>query len=332
MKRTHEVKAGAKLLRSAIAEMFGVSVSVAQSLELCAKQANFKNWDTYASQLTNSSISVLKPDVQKPVNSSKPELTDAPSLDDLGVEVEIIDALFPNQRLVCFAGSSEHGYSKLVPATMNGLINGDGRSHPKIATVELSAEYSFQNTNCSSTTMSRCFVPHDVSTFAEGIRGASRRGVDVILVGETRDTNAVEAILEAAQTGIAVYINVVADSVSDLFSRLVKMFPSTERHRLLNEVVASMHLVVYERMVPSVKGDMNIILREYLVLDQFVRGQILANTVLEDAIRCIDGLVEKHGQTILMAATKSFEAGLISFDSLKDLTQEYKIKSIASRR
>lgn len=246
-----------------------------------------------------------------------------PGLDEMGIEPEIVEALYPDQGLVCVCGPTGSGKSTLLAGAVRKKIE-DPNANTKILTYEAPIEYVYDDVDRVSAIVSQHEVPRHVASFARGVRNALRRAPKIILVGETRDMETAQASLEASQTGHAVYTTVHTNSVANTLARLANMFPPSERMTKVFELAESMRLVVVQRLVRRIDGAGRVALREYLVFDQPVRDQLRAATSLREAEHVLARLVERQGQTMLSSAQRAFDAGLVSADLMTVIERESK--------
>jgi defect-in-organelle-trafficking protein DotB len=246
-----------------------------------------------------------------------------PSLSELGIEEALLAGMKPEQGLVTICGPTGSGKSTLLAALMRLLIE-EPDSHKKIITYESPIEYVYDDLPRASAIVSQHEIPRHLPSFARGVRNSLRRAPKVILVGETRDMETAQAAVEASQTGHVVYTTVHSNSVANTLSRIANLFLPSERMTKVFELAESFRLVVVQRLVRRADGQGRIALREFLVFDQAVRDQLRVATSLREAEHILTKLVERKGQTMLSAAQKAFDAGLISADAMAVVEHESK--------
>jgi defect-in-organelle-trafficking protein DotB len=246
-----------------------------------------------------------------------------PRLSEMKVEEGIVEFMFPDQGLVTVCGPTGSGKSTLLAGAMRSVIE-EPDSHKKIITLEAPIEYTYDDIDRASALVSQHEIPRHLKSFARGVRNTLRRAPKIILVGESRDGETVEAALEASQTGHTVYTTVHSNSVANTLSRMANMFPPSERMTKVFELVESLRLCVVQRLVRRVDGTGRVALREFLAFDQAVRDQLRVVTSLREAEHMLAKLVEKRGQTMLSSAQRAFDAGLISPDTMAIFERESK--------
>ncbi|PHQ80767.1 MAG: Dot/Icm secretion system ATPase DotB [Coxiella sp. (in: Bacteria)] len=232
-----------------------------------------------------------------------------PHLADLDLPDDITKAIAPQEGVVYVTGATGSGKSTLLAAIIRDLAE-DPESHRKIITYEAPIEFVYDEINAPTSIVSQSEIPRHVPDFAAGVRNALRRKPRLILVGEARDTETISAVLEAALTGHPVYTTLHSNGVAETVRRLVGSFPKEERIGRTIDIIETMRLIIWQRLVPSV-DDKRVALREYLVFDENVRDELLR--VDPDRVtQKTRELVQKFGQPMQMEVDKRFEEGKIS--------------------
>lgn len=233
-----------------------------------------------------------------------------PRLEEMGIEEDLIENLYPSDGLVLVCGPTGSGKSTLLAGAMRKIIE-DPNSHRKIITGEAPIEYTYDDIPRSSAIISQHEIPRHLPSFKAFVRNTLRRAPKIILVGETRDSETVEASLAASETGHTVYSTVHSRSVAHTMARLANLFPPHERMTKVFELIESFRVVIVQKLVRRADGTGRVALREYLVFDQVIRDQLRQATSLRETEHILGKMVEKHGQTMLSAAQRAYDAGLI---------------------
>jgi twitching motility protein PilT len=121
-----------------------------------------------------------------------------------------------------------------------------------VLTLDMAIEHRFQ---CKRSIFSQYEVGRDVSTFADGVRGALRADADVLCIGEIRDSDTVAAMLYAAEAGQVVFasLQTPAGAVRTL-TRLVALFPQEEQERVRMRLAETLRALVALKLVPRRDG------------------------------------------------------------------------------
>ena len=240
-----------------------------------------------------------------------------PSLSSLELPQDIIDAIAPHDGVVYVTGATGSGKSTLLAAMMKKLAE-EKNSNRKILTYEAPIEFVYDTVEMPSAIISQSEIPRHLPTFAAGVRNALRRKPHVILVGESRDSETISAVLEAALTGHPVYTTLHSNGVAETIRRLVGSFPREERTGRTIDIIETMRLVIWQRLVPSVDGR-RIALREYLVFNEALRDRLL-NSDPEQITATTRDMVKTYGQPMRIDVEQKYKAGLLSDRTYKVLS------------
>lgn len=231
-----------------------------------------------------------------------------PTLEDLKIESEVVQAWAPRQGLVLVTGPTGSGKSTLLAAGNRMLIErpeGCG----KMLTYEAPIEYVYDAITSERSLVAQTEIPRHLPTFAAGVRNALRRKPNVILVGEVRDRETVMAAIEAGQTGHAVYATVHTTGVAATVRRMMSMFEPNERTERGFALMESLRLIVTQALVPR-EGGGRIGIREWMEFDDDTR-EVLLNMDEENWTAEITKMLPKKGQSMATSAQKAYDAGLI---------------------
>jgi len=151
----------------------------------------------------------------------------------------------------------------------------------------------------------------DVPTFAEAIRRALRQDPDVILVGEMRDLETIEAAITAAETGHVVFATLHTTGAQGTINRIIDVFPTSQQEQIRVQLSTSVIGIVSQALMPKIGGgriaayEMLVVtpaianlIREnktYRVTSSIQTGQKLGMQLLDDHMFRIwkQGIVEK---------------------------------------
>jgi len=231
-----------------------------------------------------------------------------PDLSAMELPQEIVDAIAPNQGVVYVTGATGSGKSTLLAAIIKDIVSRE-TGNRKVVTYESPIEFVFDSVLKPTSIVSQSEIPRHLPTFEAGVRNALRRKPGLILVGEARDKETIGAVIEAAMTGHPVYTTLHSNGVAETIRRLVTSFPYDERHGRSIDILETIRLVIWQRLVPTVDGK-RVALREYLVFDEKVRD-VLLESDLEEATANTRKLLKKYGQTMDVDAKIKFDAGII---------------------
>lgn len=236
-----------------------------------------------------------------------------PSLASMKLPKKLVDILRIPQGIFVVSGATGSGKSTLLASIIGDLVQQEN-SNLKILTYESPIEYVYDSYEKPSAIICQTEIPRFLPSFAAGVRNALRRKPGLILVGEARDRETIEAVIDAALTGHPVYTTVHSNGVADTLRRMVTIFPFAERDARLFDLLESTKVILWQTLVPSVTGK-RVALREYLVINNEVRD-LLLDIEMDQIIMRTRELIEKYGQPIDEDARLKCEQGLISEETL----------------
>lgn len=231
-----------------------------------------------------------------------------PPLSSMELDLPIIENMSPQQGTVVVTGATGSGKSTLLASIIRDIAERTDANR-KMLTYEAPIEFVYDTIKKPSSVIAQSEIPRHLPSFAAGVRNALRRKPGLILVGEARDAETIAAVIDAALTGHPVYTTLHSNGVADCVRRMISTFPSEERHGRALDILETLRMVIWQKLVPTVDGK-RVALREYLVFDEYIRD-VLVTTDVERIASKTRQLLKEHGQPMVMDAKKKFEAGLI---------------------
>ncbi|MDE3084472.1 MAG: type IV pilus twitching motility protein PilT [Verrucomicrobiota bacterium] len=160
------------------------------------------------------------------------------SLRDIGLPDKVRELLFRPRGLIVVTGPTGSGKSTTLAAMIN-YINENREGH--IITIEDPIEYYHPHKHCIVTQRE---IGLDVPNFSEAIRRALRQDPDIILVGEMRDLETIEAAISAAETGHLVFATLHTNGAAKTIDRIVDAFPATMKDMIRTQLASSLQAVI----------------------------------------------------------------------------------------
>lgn len=247
--------------------------------------------------------------------------SEPPTLQQLDLPQEIVEAIAPQEGVVYVTGATGSGKTTLL-ASMIRYIAEDPLCHRKILTYEAPIEFVYDGIQKPTAVISQSEIPKHLPSFADGVRNALRRKPRLILVGEARDHETMAAVLEASLTGHPVYTTLHTTGVPETIRRLIGTFPAEERLGRTIDIIETLRLVIWQKLVPTVDGKLTA-LREYLIFNEDVRDELLEAEPHKITAATRD-LLHARGQTMIADARKKFEEGVISEREFRIIAKESK--------
>ena len=173
-----------------------------------------------------------------------------PSLHDLGLPPVVEQWMRLPQGFILVIGATGTGKSTTL-ASMLDYINSHRAVH--ILTIEDPIEYVHQHKRGA---VNQREVGYDTDSFADALRSALREDPDVLLVGEMRDPESIQAALTIAETGHLVFATLHANDTSQALDRIVDVFPAEHQPQIRLQLASTLAGILYQQLIPRIGGGM----------------------------------------------------------------------------
>ncbi|MDD4871419.1 MAG: type IV pilus twitching motility protein PilT [Kiritimatiellae bacterium] len=237
------------------------------------------------------------------------------SLEDIGLPPQVKELLFRPRGLILVTGPTGSGKSTTL-ASMINVINIERDCH--IITIEDPIEY--YHTHKKSIVTQR-EIGVDVPSFKEALRRALRQDPDVILVGEMRDLETMEAAITAAETGHLVFATLHTTGAARTVDRIVDAFPTDQQSQIRTQLASGIVGVVSQLLL--VRGDKpgRVAAFEIMISTPAIQSLIRDNKTYRITSDIQTGA--KHGMITLDAHLLAlFQAGQIQYQDLITKSQD----------
>lgn len=215
---------------------------------------------------------------------------DLMSMEDLKIPVVFKDLIMRPRGLILVTGPTGSGKSTSL-AAMIDYINSTIDHH--IITIEDPIEFYH---NHRKSTVNQREVGVDVTSFAEAIRRALRQDPDVILVGELRDLETIEAAITAAETGHVVFGTLHTSSAAGTINRIIDVFPTNQQDQIRTQLASSIIGILAQQLISRIGGG------RVAAFETLVVTPGIANLIRENKIFRITSSIQtgsKHGMQLL---------------------------------
>ncbi|MCK5284127.1 MAG: Flp pilus assembly complex ATPase component TadA [Alphaproteobacteria bacterium] len=234
--------------------------------------------------------------------------SEPPTMGDLNIEQEIINAWAPRQGVVIITGPTGSGKTTLLAAG-NRLLLERPEGCGKMLTYEAPIEYVYDTIQSPRSLVAQSEIPRHLPNFAHGVRNALRRKPEIILVGESRDRETINATIEAAQTGHAVYTTTHTLGVANTVQRMLSTYDMNEREERAVALMETLRLIVTQVLIPR-EGGGRIGVREWMIFPDEVREKLM-DMVFTKWPNEIQRMINQYGRSMEKSAEIVFEQGLI---------------------
>ncbi len=191
-----------------------------------------------------------------------------PSIEELGLPACASEIPTIKNGIVLVTGETGSGKSTTLAAILD-RINHTRNGH--IITLEDPIEYIFEPDSCI---VSQREIGVDTASFSSGLRSVLREDPDVIMIGEMRDLETIEAALTAAETGHLVLATLHTNSASDTLDRIVGVFPEGAQAQIRMQLSNTLHYVLMQKLLPKADGTGRVLACEVMVVNTAIRNLI----------------------------------------------------------
>ena len=195
-----------------------------------------------------------------------------PSLDQLGAKSIFKEIIKREKGLILVTGPTGSGKSTTLAAMLNEI---NMTEHKHVITVEDPVEFIHQNKKCL---FSHRNIGTDTGSFASALKFAMREDPDVILIGEMRDKETIEAALTAAETGHLVFGTLHTNSAPQTINRIIDVFSGDEQPQVRAQLSTSLISVISQALLPKIGGG------RIAAQEIFNTNPAIANLIREDKV------------------------------------------------
>lgn len=228
---------------------------------------------------------------------------DIPTLDALGLPEIYKTMIMKKKGLILVVGATGMGKSTSL-ASMIDHRNGLETGH--ILTIEDPIEFMFHH---KKSIVGQREVGLDTLSFDNALREAMREAPDVIMIGEARDRESIEAALRYADTGHVCLTTLHATNANQALDRILNFFPNEAHNQIKMDLSLNLNAILAQRLVSSTEGG------RVVAVESLVNTPYTSQLIREGTFNEIKEVMEKGAET-----------GMRTFDqALFDLFKQRKI-------
>lgn len=207
-----------------------------------------------------------------------------PKYSELGVPDIVRRMTYQPQGLILVTGKTNSGKT----TTLNALVNEINETqNKKILSLENPIEYKHISKK-SMIVQKEIGVGGDSITFSEGVKNSLREDCDIVIIGEIRDRETMDAAIETAEAGHLVIGTLHTKSCAETIDRMINFYDLSDQTTVKYLLASVLKLVVAQRLLPG-KSEKLVLVPEVMVVDNVVAGIIrkdkLSVSEIEDAIQ-----------------------------------------------
>ncbi|MCP4642718.1 MAG: type IV pilus twitching motility protein PilT, partial [bacterium] len=206
-----------------------------------------------------------------------------PSLDELGAPDAVKEFALAKQGLILVTGPTGHGKTT-TQAAMVDLINNTRECH--IVTIEDPIEFVHRH---KKSIVDQREVGEDTKGFHDAQRRVLRQDPDVILIGELRDLDTIQAALRAAETGHLVLGTLHTNDAIQSVDRVIDVFPAGQQQQIRFMLSMTLLAVISQRLVPRADSDGRVLACELLM-----NNTAVANLIREGKTHQVYSIMETN--------------------------------------
>ena len=245
-----------------------------------------------------------------------------PAFEELGVPDIVRRMMSQPQGLILVTGKTNSGKS----TTLNALINYVNENmNKKILTLESPIE--FKHTSKKSVIVQKeVGIGQDVLKYKDGVKNCLREDCDILVVGEIRDRETMDAAIETAEAGHLVLGTLHTKSCAETIDRIINFYDISDQQSMKYLIASLLKLVTSQRLIKSRDGKL-VMVPEVMVVDNIIRGLMrkekLSVSEVEDAIQSssINGSIG-----FINSIAQLFVDDIITLEQAKEQIEEKNIE------
>lgn len=232
------------------------------------------------------------------------------SINDLGMPAVVETfADFP-RGLVLVTGPTGSGKSTTLAALVD-KINREKSVH--IITIEDPIEFTHKSIR---SVIAQREVHYDTFSFAAALRSVLREDPDVVLIGEMRDLETIQAAITIAETGHLVFATLHTNSAAQSIDRMIDVFPAHQQPQIRSQLSNMLMAICAQRLVPAIGGG-RVVAAEIMVANSAIRSLIRDGKTYQIDTAIQTG-AEQGMQTMDRTLAKLVQTGVITYESARE--------------
>ena len=223
-----------------------------------------------------------------------------PTLNELNLPNSLYNFCSVPQGLVLVTGPAGVGKSTTLASMMN-WINQNKNAH--IVTIEDPIEYRLES---NQALIHQRELHTDTNDWVRALRSALREDINILLVGETRDSETMQLTLKAAETGHLVFTTLHAYSATQAVERIISLFPESKQEQARMQLSLVLNVIVTQTLVKGIDES-----KRYPALEIMIATDAVRNTIREGNSHQLDNIINTGYELGMISMERSL-AGLVN--------------------
>ena len=242
-----------------------------------------------------------------------------PAFESLGVPEIVRQMTRQPQGLILVTGKTNSGKT----TTLNSLIDDINKTqNKKILTLENPVEYRHKSKK-SIVVQKEVGAGQDSLTFSDGVKNSLREDCDILVIGEIRDKETMEAAIDMVESGHLVIGTLHTKSCAETIDRMINFYEVRDQQSIKNLLSTLLKLVVSQRLIKSQITDELVLVPEVMLVDNTIAACIRKEkfniSEIEDAIQ---GNLDKGSIGLINSLANLYVEGKLSLEQVKSQIEE----------
>ena len=241
-----------------------------------------------------------------------------PAYEELGVPDIVRRMTKQPQGLILVTGKTNSGKSTTLNALINHINENENR---KILTLESPVEYKHKSKK-SIIVQKEIGTGGDMPSYSIGTKNSLREDCDILIIGEIRDKETMEAAIETAESGHLVIGTLHTKSCAETIDRMINFYEVRDQATVKFLIASLLKLVISQRLIKNKRGTLTLV-PEVMVVDNVIAGIIrkekLGVSEIEDAIQ---SSANNGNIGLINSLAKLFVEDIITLDQAKAQIEE----------
>jgi len=233
------------------------------------------------------------------------------TFDELGLAEVVYEVVSRPRGMVLVTGPTGSGKSTTL-ASMIDYLNENRTGH--IITIEDPIEYIHHHKKCI---VNQREIGQDTNSFPSALKYVLRQDPDIILIGEMRDLETIQAAITIAETGHLVFATLHTNDAKSTINRIIDVFPAHQQPQVRNQLSLVLKAVFTQALIPHSNGTGRVLASEILIITSGIE-----NLIREGKVEQIPMLMQTGGKF----GMQTFNQALADLVAKRKITQKQAVE------